>query len=130
MQNSERLIAIDYGTKKSGIAYAESGFAFAWKTVPTGDIFPALHTCIGECENVRIILGMPYNIDGSQSTHGRRVLLFQEQLREHFPFPIVLVDEGLTSAEARMNFASDNTQGDIDSESARLILERYLEDSR
>lgn len=66
---------------------------------------------------------MPYNIDGTLSRHGQRVLEFQKKLQNHFPLlEIITHDERLTTSEAELSWAQD-----IDAESARLILEDYLD---
>ena len=69
---------------------------------------------------------MPYNIDGTMSKHGRRVQEFAWKLESVIEIPIVLHDERLSSSEARMSFAEDSEEGDIDAEAARLILIDYL----
>lgn len=69
---------------------------------------------------------MPYNIDGTMSKHGKRVQEFVQKLESVIEIPIVLHDERLSSSEARMAFADDGEDGDIDAEAARLILIDYL----
>lgn len=69
---------------------------------------------------------MPYNIDGTMSKHGKRVQEFARKLESVIEIPIVLHDERLSSSEARMSFAEDGEDGDIDAEAARLILIDYL----
>ena len=69
---------------------------------------------------------MPYNIDGTMSTHGNRVQKFAKKL-EQFGLPIIFHDERLTTSEAKIAFSENDFAGDIDAESARLILENFLE---
>ena len=69
---------------------------------------------------------MPYNIDGTLSKHGRRVEKFVESIKTFTALPIITHDERLTTSEARIGFAESGYDGDIDAESARLILEDYL----
>lgn len=117
------IIAIDYGTHKSGIAYAVEGFAFAHKTIATPEIIPFLLEYIDEKKARTLILGMPYNIDGSISKHAKRVLGFQNILHKTFPeIRVILHDERLTTSEASLSGVDD-----IDAESARLILVDYIE---
>jgi RNase H-fold protein (predicted Holliday junction resolvase) len=59
------------------------------------------------------------------SEHGRKVEAFSKDLSRRISIPIEYFDERLTSAEARMTFGEEGINGDIDAESARLILERY-----
>jgi putative transcription antitermination factor YqgF len=72
-----------------------------------------------------IIVGFPYNIDGSISKHAKRVQIFVQLLAKHIQLPIILHDERLTTSEARISFIEYNIEGDTDTEAARLILESY-----
>lgn len=164
MAQSNR-ISIDYGTRKSGLAYSVEGFCFAHKTVDTRDLLEYLKRWIKEKNASEIIVGLPLNIDGTESKHSKRVRIFAKELESIFggsgisqkqevrgrkifskwaswsgsdweinfsheeihsfrEIPIILHDERLTTAEARMSDVDD-----IDAESARLILMDYLEHS-
>ncbi len=117
------IISIDYWTHKSWLAYSIEGFAFAYRTVPTKNLIREIENLLSQKNATRIVLGMPYNIDGTLSRHGQRVKTFGQTLETHFPTtPIILHDERLTTSEAHLSWADD-----IDAESARLILEDYLE---
>lgn len=101
MSNS---IAVDYGTRKSGLAYSVEGFSFSLMTVQTKSIIIELEKLVKNKNPKSIILGMPYNIDGTLSRHGQRVLEFQKKLQTHFPLiKIITHDERLTTSEARLN---------------------------
>ena len=69
---------------------------------------------------------MPYNIDGSISPHAKRVQKFATKLAEKFGVEVVLHDERLSTSEARISFDQYGFDGDLDAESARIILEDYL----
>ncbi|MBP9779774.1 Holliday junction resolvase RuvX [Candidatus Gracilibacteria bacterium] len=122
-------ISIDYGTRKSGLAYSVETFAFAWKTVETKTLLDILPVFIQEKKAKTVVLGMPYNIDGTMSQHGRRVESFAKKLREKIEINIVFQDERLTSSEAEMAFDDVGIEGDIDAEAARLILESWIEEN-
>lgn len=119
-------IALDYGTRKTGLAYSVENFCFAHKTVSTKELLEYLTTFIADKKPSAIVIGMPYNIDGTMSQHGNRVKNFAKKL-EKFGLPIIFHDERLTTSEAKIAFAENNFAGDIDAESARLILENFLE---
>jgi putative Holliday junction resolvase len=121
--SENNLIGIDYGTRKTGLAYSVGSFAFGWKTVPTKDLIKELQSLIQTKKSDAIVIGMPYNIDGSMSQHGKRVLQYVKQLKTFTPLPIYTHDERLTSSAASMSFIEDGIDGDIDTEAARLILE-------
>lgn len=120
-------ISLDYGTQKTGIAYSVESFAFAWKTIPTVSLSEILPKLIKEKQAKVVIIGMPYNIDGTLSKHGRRVEKFAKHLESTLELPVILHDERLTTSEARMGFDESGVDGDIDAEAARLILQSYLE---
>lgn len=119
-------IALDYGTRKTGLAYSVENFCFAHKTVPTSELLAYLEIFIADKKPSVIIIGMPYNIDGTMSAHGNRVKNFAKKL-EKFGLPIIFHDERLTTSEAKIVFAENNFSGDIDAESARLILANFLD---
>ncbi|MGP1583465.1 MAG: Holliday junction resolvase RuvX [Candidatus Altimarinota bacterium] len=119
-------IALDYGTRKTGLAYSVENFCFAHKTVSKNELLEYLEIFIANKKPSAIIIGMPYNIDGTMSAHGNRVKNFAKKL-EKFGLPIIFHDERLTTSEAKIAFAENNFSGDIDAESARLILENFLD---
>ncbi len=125
MKNS--IISIDYGTRKSGLAYSVEGFCFAYKTVLTSELLTLLPKWVQERKAELIVVGMPYNIDGTMSKHGKRVNEFVKKLAKWVQIPITLHDERLTTSEALMWFDDDGiTDGDVDAEAARLILIDFL----
>lgn len=77
----------------------------------------------------KIIIGMPYNIDGSISEHGKRVQKFAKKISKIFTEDIILHDERLSTSEARISFDEFGFNGNLDAESARLILEDYIKNS-
>ena len=123
-------LAIDYGTKKSWLAYSVGIFAFPWETVPTKGLFENLPKLLAEKKASAIVLGLPYHIDGSISPHGQRVLAFARRIDTELGIDIFLHDERLTSSEATIFFEENRIDGEIDTEAARLILEGFLEMDR
>lgn len=120
------IVSIDYGTRKSGLAYSVEGFCFAWKTVSTSELLAILPAWIQMRKAQLIVIGMPYNIDGSMSKHGKRVSEFMKKLETIVDIPIICHDERLTTSEALLGFDEYGVNGDIDAEAARLILVDYL----
>ena len=123
---SKNILCLDYGTKKTGFAYSVEGFAFAWKTVKTSELPVLIPKAVKEKNISTIIIGMPFNIDGSLSQHGKRVEKFKIELEKTIEIPIILHDERLTSSMAKIGFEEDGIDGDIDAEAARLILESWI----
>ena len=120
------FLSIDYWTRKSWLAYSVGSFAFGLRTVPTRDLIDTLAEVIREKQITDIVIGMPYNIDGSMSKHGQRVRSFAAILEKKTGLPLHFQDERLTSSEADLAFREVGIDGDIDTEAARLILVNYL----
>lgn len=127
---NKNYLSIDYGTKKTWLAYSVGSFVFGYKTVPTSEIHIYREKITREKNITDIVIGMPYNIDGSMSKHGKRVEQFAIELKKKTPLPVHLHDERLTSSEARIAFDETGYDGDVDVESARLILEDFLESEK
>lgn len=119
-------LALDYWTRKTGLAYNTLSFAFSLATVPTNELIEKIASIIADKKITAIVIGMPYNIDGTMSKHGKRVKNFAKNL-EQFSLPVFFHDERLTTSAARISFSENSHEGDIDAESARLILEDFFE---
>lgn len=127
MSKEKNFLAIDYGTKKSWLAYSVGIFAFPWKTIPTKELFANIPSLIKEKNLTSIVLGLPYHIDGTLSPHGQRVQSFARRIDQELGIDVFLHDERLTSSEAEIFFEENRIDGEIDTEAARLILEGFLE---
>lgn len=133
-------LAFDYGEQRIGVAVANrtAGSARALKTLLNRD--PAaldrnLLKLIEEWEPDTIVIGIPYNMDGSHSGMTARAIEFAARLGKIHGLPIDQVDERLTSSEARMMLGEQRRSGqrrkrvrreDIDSLAAQLIAESWL----
>ncbi len=115
-----------------------TGSAIALKTLSTRDVEAVNHdieALIEEWEPDALVIGVPYNIDGTDSRLTALALSFGLGLGKRHRLPVVQVDERLTSMEARMMLAEQRRTGqrrrkirrkDIDSLSAKLIAETWL----
>ena len=97
-------LGIDYGTKRVGLAHGDDiGVATPLPALVDAD--PAVRwTKLGEIIRQRritdLVLGYPYNMDGSTGFKAKEVDAFAEKLKEQFGLPVHLVDETLTSYTA------------------------------
>ena len=131
-----RWLGIDYGTKRVGLAYGdEVGVALPLPALTDADE-AARWTKLGEVIKQRritgIVLGYPYNMDGSAGFKAKEVDAFAAKLRARFGLPVHLVDETLTSDAAESSIAKKDRRGVrgsglIDSRAACLILQDHLE---
>ena len=131
-----RLLAIDYGSKRVGLAISDptKKIAKAYKTI-SNDSVDALLSCIKNEIKInsveKIILGLPIGMNGKNTSQTELVLKFNDKLNIFFNIPIVLEDERLTSLHAKKSlvfqgFKSTSNKENIDSTAAALLLQNYL----
>lgn len=130
-----KILGIDYGQKRIGLAIAIGAMAFPYKTMLKSTrekMFTELLDIITQ-ENIEaIVLGLPYDLDGAQTLTTRQVKNFQHSLARRTTVPIYLVNEALTSMDARQRLqaagVSTRKQKPIlDQMAAVCILETYLQ---
>ena len=131
-----RCLGIDYGTKRIGLAQGdEVGVATPLPALIETDA-PGRWLKLGELIKQRritdLVLGYPYNMDGSVGFKAKEVDAFAAQLKEQFGLPVHLVDETLTSYAAESTIAKKarrevRDSGLIDSRAACLILQDFLD---
>ncbi len=132
-----RILAIDYGNKRVGIAVTDElqMIASPHSTVSSAEIFVFLKKYFAE-ENVeRIVVGKPTQMNGTDSESMQFVTSFVKQFSKLFPtMPLDMVDERFTSkmasaviAQSGMGKKSRQDKSLIDKVSAAIILQSYLE---
>jgi len=130
-----RYLAIDYGTKRTGLAICDRAETIASPlTVIQGqkELLKKIAEVI-ETENVEaVVLGLPLNMTGSESSQTKLVFKFAEQLKDYLHIPIHFQDERLSSFSAEEKLSSANfTRGKkrkrLDAVAAAEILEAFLE---
>jgi len=132
-----RLLAIDYGLKRVGIAVTDDMqmIASPLETVHNKDILTFLNSYFLK-ENVStIVVGEPKKLDGSFTDLSVPVQNFVKHLKKQFPDKsIILHDERFTSKMALDAMISGGTKkkdrrkkGNLDKVSACIILQSYLE---
>ncbi len=130
-----RYLAIDYGTKRTGLAICDASETITTPltTIHGQEQLIEKITELIEAENVEaVVLGLPLNMDGSQSAQTKLVLKFGERLKGHLDIPVHLQDERLSSFGAEQKLAPANlTKGKmrqrLDAVAAAEILEMFLE---
>jgi putative Holliday junction resolvase len=130
-----RCLGIDYGTKRVGLAHGDDlGVATPLPALVDADEavrWAKLGAVIKQRRITDLVLGYPYNMDGSVGFKAKEVDAFAAKLRMAFGLPVHLVDETLTSNEAESSIAKKDRRGVrvsglIDSRAACLILQDYL----
>lgn len=132
----QRILAIDYGTKRTGIAVTDplQMFAQGLTTVLTPDLFDFLKKYFQEESVEKIVVGYPLGLHNEITEHQIRVDKFIEKLNEKFPDkPVEREDERYTSKMAMQTLIQSGVKrmkrrnkALIDEVSAAIILQSYL----
>jgi putative Holliday junction resolvase len=132
-----RILALDYGTRRIGIAVSDDLKIIAQPlefvpAQPFPDVVARLKQLIQEKEVELILVGMPRNMDGSYGPAAERVQEFVTELKKVLPLRIKKWDERLTTSQANRVLL----QGDvgrqkrkqvIDKMAAAILLQGYLD---
>ena len=132
-----RLLSIDFGTKRIGLALCDPlrTFAYPFKTVSNDDkIWSELLRIINEQAISKIILGYPIKENGEPSSITKDVVRFKKNLEEKFKLEVILRDERYSSSLALDMIQQSVTKkskrrdkGLIDQGAAAIILQDYLD---
>ena len=133
----DRLIGIDYGRARTGVAASDplGIFASALETVPTAKIIDYLKKYAEGERIVRFVVGYPMNLNGKPSEAAADVDIFLKRLAKVFPdIPVSLEDERFTSVLAHramidggMKYKDRRDKNSVDKISAAIILQSYLD---
>lgn len=131
-----RCLGIDYGSKRVGLSYGdEIGVATPLPALIDTDPtkrWAALVVVVKARRATDLVLGFPYNMDGSVGFKAKEVEAFAEKLRKEFGLPVHFVDERLTSYEAEDSIPKAKRRdlrasGLVDSRAATIILQDFLD---
>ena len=131
-----RILAFDYGTKRTGIAVTDplQLIASGLKTVETSEILTFLKTYCNDEEVVLFVVGLPRQMNNLPSESEQFIKSFIRNLKRSFPeIPIKREDERFTSKMALQSMIDSgikkkqrNNKAMVDEISATLILQSYL----
>ncbi len=129
-------LGIDYGEKRIGLSFGDDlGMAVPIPAAVEATVEKRL-LHIGEVIKQRkikqLVIGMPYNMNGSKGFKAKEVDEFIKVLEEQFGLPIGQSDERLTSHQVEEQLKAqkrkvDRRSGEVDSRAATLILQDYLD---
>lgn len=135
-----RIVAIDYGKKRTGIAVSDTLqlIAGGLTTVPTSELLAFISNYVAREPVERIIVGMPRQMSGEDSENMKRIRPFVQTLRKQLPhIPVEYVDERFTSVlahrtmlEAGLKKKERQNKALVDEVSAVIILQTYLESKK
>ena len=140
MSTPETVLAFDFGLKRIGIA---SGDSLTRSAAPRpaalcgaqGPDWAAIAAEVRALRPARLVVGAPYNADGSDGAITTKARAFAAELERRFALPVHLVDERFSSLEASAVLRERRASGarrrrvakaDVDSAAAAVILGRYF----
>ena len=132
----KRILALDYGTKRIGIALSDE---LGWTAQPLETLnrrtldrdIAHIASLVGTHEVGQVLLGFPLQLDGRVGPAIQAMREFQAQLEEGVPVPVILWDERLTTKAAEdLLIAADvsrkKRKGVVDRIAASILLQSYL----
>ncbi len=135
------VLGFDFGLRRIGVAVGNTLTGTAQPRPAIHRTGPALEpvlTAISRelqtLQPARLIVGTPYNVDGSAHALAEVAAEFAAQLQQRFGLPVHRVDERYSSLEAESGLraaraagrAGRTRQGEVDSAAAAVIVERWL----
>ncbi len=133
-----RVLAIDYGTKRHGIALSD-GLRLTARPLLTlerpatrAEEFRLIGDILRREEVDLLVVGLPFNMDGTPGTHAPEILRWAEALTEAVGLDVVLQDERLTTVQAthHLRDAGRNRReikARVDAVAAAVLLQDFLE---
>ena len=132
-----RILAIDYGLRRTGLAVSDplQIIAGALDTVATSELMPYLKRYMASNEVSTIVVGKPKRMDGSMSDSWKQIEPFVGRLRREFAgVEVVLYDERFTSVlahrtmlESGIGRMARRDKALVDRISATIILQDYMQ---
>ncbi|HAP51031.1 MAG TPA: Holliday junction resolvase RuvX [Porphyromonadaceae bacterium] len=135
-----RILGIDYGRKRSGIAVTDplQIVAGGLGTVPTHTLLDWIKAYVAREQVERIVVGQPTQLNGAPSESMRYISPFLKQLSRALPMvEVVLYDERFTSTIAHramidggMKKSDRRDKSRVDTIAAAIILNDYLNSTK
>ena len=134
MKEEERILGIDFGKKRVGIAISDPlcMIAMPLETVERKKIEEGINKILERFPVKHIVIGYPLRTDGKKGKRAEEVEKFAKKIKEKFNIEIELWDERYSTVEAEriimdMGKKPSRNKGKIDRIAASLILQSYLD---
>ncbi|WP_298633194.1 Holliday junction resolvase RuvX [uncultured Umboniibacter sp.] len=134
--SNQLVLAFDFGMRSIGCAVGQTISGTASELKPLSAVNGAPHwaemeALINEWQPHTLIVGLPLNMDGSESEMCQSARRFGNRLNGRFKLPVEMADERLTTREAKHEAHLRGRRGSyktnpVDSIAARMILEGWL----
>jgi len=132
-----RILALDHGTKRIGVAVSDETKTIAQPleyipAEPFAEFLTRLKKLLVEKEIDLVLIGLPRNMDGSYGPAAQKVEAFIAVLRSAVTIPIKTWDERLTSSQANRILIQGKVRRDqrkekVDKMAAAILLQSYLD---
>ena len=132
-----RILALDHGTKRIGVAVSDEMKMIASPleyipAEPFAAFLARLREILREKEVELIIIGMPRNMDGSYGPAALKVQEFVAVLKNALTIPLKTLDERLTTVQAQRFLIQGNVRREkrkekVDKTAAAILLQSYLD---
>ena len=131
-----KILSIDYGTKRVGLALSDETQTFAHRIEPIvnfkdeKELLIKLAKLIEFEQAAEIIIGLPLGVDEKDTEMSKKIQDFVQTLRTIVKSNVKTVNETYTTRSAYSNLGINKSIKSIDSESARILLQEYLDDKK
>ena len=128
-----QILAFDFGTQHIGVAVGQtitktSSPLIVINVAREGkEIWNTISNLIDEWKPDQLLVGKPLNMDGTPSDMMKKVDPFFQKLQKISDIPCELVDERLTSFEAKQLMQKDSKDDRIDDLAAKIFLDQWIE---
>lgn len=133
MSKPRVLLGFDFGSKRIGVAVGQelTGTASALETLNCPDGGPdwnGISRLIEAWQPDALVLGLPFNLDGSEHETTRLARRFGNRLTGRYNLPVFTIDERLSSVEAERLLGEQGhfDKEEVDKLAAQIILESWL----
>jgi putative Holliday junction resolvase len=132
------IFAFDYGTRRIGVASGDTltRTARGLATIASAPPWDAIGKLIEDYRPTQLVVGVPYNMDGTPTLLTDAAREFARALHQRFGLPACLIDERLSSREAEAELRQARASGlkrrrlthaDVDMTAAKIVLERWFQ---
>jgi putative Holliday junction resolvase len=135
-----RLVAVDYGTKRIGVAITDPLKMFVApfatiKNISDSHIFNELLMIFSSQQAEKIIIGLPLNLAGEATKKTSEVMAFFDTLKQKTDIPLLLWDERYSTADAneflkQKGLNWKESRAIVDQVAAAVILKSYLDSNK
>lgn len=141
VESGDKILGVDFGLKRVGLAVCDSLHILAtplpvYHTKSMRNTIDHVASVAKDNEVRRIVVGLPLNLDGTESVQSGRARAFARNLGKVTGLPVELFDERLTTVEADellieagVRKAADRAKL-VDSMSAKVILQGYIDNNK